>query len=235
MIKDTTISGYYTTTQAASILCISSHEAARLARDGRIKAIKAVGDALLLDAIDVQQYKNLHQGKGRPLSPDIAWAALLILSGFDVEWLSYPQLRRLKLKLKTTSALDLLWQARNRLQTKRYRASESFFKELRNELILTGSSSSLFEFSLVEQKHVLEGYTTVNFEILEKKYHLVEDTNGNAIIHSAHGHVWFFNKTETIPIAVAAADLAVSLDTREKQAGLAALERLLDEYRKNQS
>ena len=231
----TNIPGYYTTAQAAGILCVSSHEAARLSRAGRIKAIKAAGDTLLLDAVDVQLYKNLHQGKGRPLSPETAWASLWILSGLDAYWLSYPQLRRLKTKLLTVSALDLIWQARNRLQTKRYRASESFFEELRNELILTGKSSVLGEFALVEQKRVIEGYTSASFEALEKKYHLVEDTNGNAIIHLAHGIAWRNNKADAVPIAAIAADLAVSLDTRERQAGLRTLERLLDEYRENQS
>ena len=235
MINISNIPGYFTTAQAADILCVSRHEIARLTREGRIRAIKTAGGALLLDAIDVQLYKNIHQGKGRPLSPAIAWASLWILSGLDAYWLSYPQLRRLNAKLAAISASDLLWQTRTRVHTKRYRASESFFERLKSDLVLTGKSSGFDEFSLVEQKQVVEGYTTDSFEMLEKKYHLIEDTNGNAVIHLALGPVWLVNKAEAITIAAAAADLAMSLDTRERQAGLRTLERLLDDYRKNQS
>ena len=234
MLISTSISGYFTATQAAEALGVSSHEVARLAREEKIKA-KKVRNVLLIDAIDLQLYVTLHQGKGRPFMSSVAWAALWILSGLDAEWLSYQQRRRLKDKLQKISACDLVWQARNRSVTRRYRVSESFLKKLKSELILTGKSNDLFENTLTQQDQMIEGYTDIDYEILEQKYHMVEDTNGNVIIHVVQDETSLINMVDSVPKAVAAADLALSLDTRERQAGLQMLERLLSEYRSNRS
>jgi excisionase family DNA binding protein len=232
MYRDSSITGYYTTAQAADILGVSSHEITRLARAGRISAIKASGNAFFLDAIDVRLYESIHQGKGRPLTPSMAGAAFWILSGLEVPWLSYQQLRRLRIRLVSISVSDLLWLTRNRSTIRRCRVSESFTDKLKEELIPTGRSYAFNELSVIENGQILEGYTPFDFETLEKSYHLIDDVQGNLIIHMLHEQTQLINPT---PIAVAAADLALSLDTREKQVGRQTLERLLDEYRQNRS
>jgi excisionase family DNA binding protein len=227
------ISGYFSSSQAARLLGVSNHEMARLVRDGELSALKAVGNALLFNAGEVHLYAAIKRGKGRPLSPLNAWAALWLLSGLEASWLNYPQMRRLRIKLKNITPEELVWQTRRRISTKRYRVSRSFVSKLKNELILTGRSCvSLLEVGLTEQTEMLEGYACSDLVTLEKKYHLVEDVNGNMIIHIVKGNCFTLESIDQMPVAVIAADLAITLDTREHRAGLDTLRRLLDEFSK---
>ena len=200
---------------------------------GKLKAKKAAGNAFLLDVSTVQLYRIAHKGKGRPLSPEVAWAALWILSRLDPDWLTYQQMRRLRIKLKEISSEDLIWQARKRSKTTSYRISSSFIPGLKQELILTGISSDRDDFGLVPQTSRIEGYAIMDLVGLKKKYHMIEDSTGNAIIHTLCSEFSLDGGFSQMPIAVTAADLALSLDTRERQAGLSILERQLDEYRRD--
>jgi excisionase family DNA binding protein len=232
MSTSSSISGHYSSTQAAQLLGVTDHEIARLVRDGELSAINAAGRAFLLSANEVHLYASIRQGKGRPLSASIAWAALWLLSGLDTDWLDYSQMRRLRIKLKNITPEELVWQTRKRMSTKRFRVSQSFIPKLREELILTGRSCiSDLNSELTEQKEVLEGYARLSLHDLEKKYHLVEDMAGSAIIHTVEGEQQMLDGIGQAPIAVVAADLAFTLDTRERRAGLDVLRRLIDEFK----
>lgn len=225
------ISGYYSSTQAAQLLDVTAHEIARLVRDGELSAVKAAGRAFLLDAREVNLYAAIKQGKGRPLSTSIAWAVLWLLSDLDVDWLDYSQMRRLRMKLKTIAPEELIWQTRRRTSARRFRVSKSFIPKLKQELVLTGRSCiSALDSELTEQSEILEGYARQNLHDLEKIYHLAEDVAGNAIIHVVENEQQLFGSSGQAPIAVVAADLAITLDSRERRAGLDTLRRLIDEF-----
>lgn len=232
MSTSSSISGHYSSTQAAQLLGVTDHEIARLIRDGELSALKAAGRAFLLSAGEVHLYAAIRQGKGRPLSASTAWAALWLLSDLDVDWLDYSQMRRLRIKLKTITPEELVWQTRKRMNTKRFRVSQSFIPKLKQELALTGRSCiSVLDSELTEQSEILEGYARLSLHDLEKKYHLAEDVTGNAIIHIAEDDQSLFESIGQAPIAVVAADLAITLDTRERSAGLDVLRKLLNEFR----
>lgn len=231
MSNFSSIPGHYSSSQAAQLLDVTNHEVARLVRDGELSAIKIAGRAFLLNARDVHLYAATRQGKGRPLSASSAWAALWLLSGLNVEWLDYSQMRRLSTKLKTITPEELVWQTRRRMVTKRFRVSHSFISKMSEELVLTGRSCiPALKSDLTEQNDVLEGYTNSEPEDLEKRYHLVEDATGNAIIHIAESEQQLFESINQAPIAVIAADLSITLDTRERSAGLDILRRLIVEF-----
>ena len=231
MLTSSNISGHYSSVQAAQLLGVTDHEIARLVRDGELSATKVAGRAFLLDASEVHLYAEIRQGKGRPLSPPSAWAALWLLSGLNVDWLDYSQMRRLRIKLKSIAPEELVWQTRRRMSAKRFRASRSFIPKLRGELVLTGKSCiSVLGSEITEQSEILEGYSPLGFQALEQRYHLAEDATGNAIIRVAEGEQRLFDGIEQAPIAVVAADLAITLDTRERSAGLNVLRRLLNEF-----
>lgn len=232
MTTSSSISGHYSSAQAAQLLGVTDHEIARLVRDGELSAIKAAGRAFLLSASEVQLYAAIRQGKGRPLSASTAWAALWLLSGLDADWLDYSQMRRLHIKLKNITPEALVWQTRKRMSTKRFRVSQSFVSKLKEELVLTGRSCiSELNSELTEQSEILEGYAHVSLHDLEKRYHLVEDVTGNAIIHIAEGEQQLSDSMGATPIAVVAADLAITLDARERRVGLDVLRRLIDEFK----
>lgn len=226
------ISDYYSSTQAAQLLGVSDHEIARLVRDGELSAINAAGRAFLLNASEVHTYAAIRQGKGRPFSSSTAWAALWLLSCLDVDWLDYYKMRRLRIKLENITPEELVWQARKRMSTKRFRASRSFVPKLKEELVLTGRScTSVLGSELTEQSEILEGYARSNLLDIQEKYHLAEDISGNVIIHVAEGEQNLFDGIKRAPIAVVAADLAITLDTREHSTGLGILRRLIDEFK----
>ena len=160
-----------------------------------------------------------------------AFGALWALSGLDFGWLTYAQARRLGARLKIASAEWLSWQLRKRAQPRRYRASASFLDSIAESLCLSGSSSSILgSFGLLQSRGTVEGYTTEDkVDELTSSYFLQEDTQGNVIIHVAS---WLPDGLGVeMPIAAVAADLAQSLDTRERESGLDMLRRLLDDYR----
>lgn len=231
MSTSSNISGHYSSTQAAQLLGVTDHEIARLVRDGELSAIKVAGRAFLLNASDVHLYAVIRQGKGRPLSASSAWAALWVVSGLDADWLDYSQMRRLRIKLESITPEELVWQTRRRMGAQRFRASQSFIPKIKDELVLTGRSCiSVLKSELTEQNEILEGYARSNLHDLGERYHLAKDATGNVIIHTAEGEQRLFDGVEQAPIAVVAADLAFTLDTRERNAGLSVLRRLIDEF-----
>lgn len=230
MNGEANISGFMTVAQAADALALSPHQVRALAAAGEIEASRLDSRTILCDAASVVRYKLIFQGKGRPLSAEIAFAALGALSGKPVEGLSYQAQRRLRQKLLSIDAKSLVWQARRRKTTKRYRCSESFFPKLIKEIVLSGVST-LDEFDLTPGSSIVEGYAgQAELASIIKQFFLEEDSQGNVILHASEKNPWA--DSETMPIAVVAADLAESFNTRERAAGLNCLAALLREYRK---
>ncbi len=224
----TKISGMMTTAQAAEALGVGVHNVGRLVREGEFSCMRTAGGAMLIPAIEVQEYAQLRQGRGRPLASTIAMAALWELSGIRAGWLDYSQARRLRMRLAAVPAVDLVWQARKRARVLTFRCDSSFLNTAANMVVLSGRSC-LDEFGLVSDADVLEGYVRADsLDTVIGSCFMVPDSTGNVVLHVAE---WMpENVGAAMPIAVSAADLAASLDTRERSAGLEALEGMLDEY-----
>ena len=224
----TKISGMMTTAQAAEALGVGVHNVGRLVREGEFSCMRTAGGAMLIPAIEVQEYAQLRQGRGRPLASTIAMAALWELSGIRAGWLDYSQARRLRMRLAAVPAVDLVWQARKRARVLTFRCDSSFLNTAANMVVLSGRSC-LDEFGLVSDADVLEGYVRADsLDTVIGSCFMVPDSTGNVVLHVAE---WMpENVGGAMPVAVSAADLAASLDTRERSAGLEALEGMLDEY-----
>lgn len=232
MLKEASIPGYMTAAQAAEATGLSAHRIGCLARAGEIGAAKS-GNTLLVEAASLHAYAAANQGRGRPMTPEAAYGALWTLSGLEADWLPYAQARRLRLRLQAASAESLSWQLRKRAQTRRYRASASFLGAIAGSLVLSGASSSLLgEFGLLQAADggKVEGYCTAGeLDELAGSFYLADDAQGNVVVHAAP---WLPDSAAgEMPVAVVAADLAQSLDARERAAGLGMLGRLLDEHR----
>lgn len=116
-----------------------------------------------------------------------------------------------------------------------YRGSRSFMEEMAGSLVLTGSSDAVAQrFGLTPRGDIVEGYVAKSeLSRFEADYFLVEDSEGNVVLHVAD---WLPDWSEAVmPAAVCAADLAASLNTRERSAGIRVLEAMLDEYARNRS
>lgn len=227
------IASGYTASQAARLLGVGRHEVARLARSGVLSARKTDAGALVLDPGSVHAHGALSQFKGRPWSPQTAWAALLAIGGGDVSWLDYHKRRRLFLKLKEIGVGKLVWLARNRMEARRYLVSPSFEGGVKGALVATGMASTLVnDLGLASTVPILDGYAVgMTAEELEHNFFLVEDATGPLTVRFANDLPDLLADVAEMPAAVVAADLAMSLDARERKCGLDYLEGLLDGMR----
>lgn len=222
---------YLSSAQAATELGVSRHQIAMLVKAGDVAAAK-LGGRLLVDPYSLRLYKQIRRGKGRPLAPDVAWAALWALSGLESPWLTYQQGRRLVERLRTVAATDLVWQVRRRARLRVFRADPSVFGELRGTLVLSGKNTDRPDiFGMPKNDAEVEGYVLEEeLASLQERFGLREGISGNVLVHVFATRPWDEGagvQHRQMPVAVVAADLASSLDMRESRAGLAALDILL--------
>ena len=227
---------YLSTKAAAEELGVSRHQVAMLAKNGEVNSLK-VENVLLIDPFSLRQYKQLHRGMGRPLSPPVAWAALWLLSGLDAPWLSYPQRRRLLIKLRDISPEDLVWQTRKRSTLRLFKAAPAALPEVRKLIVLSGKSTDRPDiFGMPRNVNEVEGYAGhEELEQLRERFNLYEDVTGNLLVHTMgpyevpwpDGDVIRAAGERQLPVAAVAADLSASLDPREARAGITALAILL--------
>ncbi|MCL2024424.1 MAG: helix-turn-helix domain-containing protein [Coriobacteriia bacterium] len=229
-----TLSGKYTTIQSADALGVSRHQVVQLIHAGELHAVRTAGDVFLVDAASVADYARLRQGKGRPFSVNVAWAALWLLSGLDVGWLAYQQRRRLRMRLNEMSAEEVVWAVRRRARLLRVRIDESFLKTAHENLVLSGVSSNLLsELGLTDGTGKLEGYLADrDLEAFMQNTFSAQDDDTNVILRVVGENIPFnLAGYKEMPRAVVATDLAASADVRERSAGLNLLEELLNEWR----
>ncbi len=223
------ISSGYTASQAARLLGVGRHEVARLVRTGVLRAWKTDSGDLVVDPGSVHARRALSQFKGRPWDSQTAWAALLALGGDDASWLEYHKRRRLFLKLKEIGAEELVWLARNRMEARRYLVSPSFEDDVKEALVATGMASSFAScLGLASMAPVLDGYAVGRTpEEVERDFFLVQDASGPCTVRFAKDLPDFLAGAAEMPKPVVAADLAMSVDARERRCGLDYLEGLL--------
>ena len=136
-------------------------------------------------------------------------------------------IRRLTQKLTDLSADELIWLARKRMTATRYRVSDSFVEDLKSSLTLTGMSScALSHLGLVASSTSIDGYAP-DIDKIVSEFHLLVDTTGNCIIRTAVDAPEGLLDEKEMPITVVAADLAASLNVRERRSGLDYLEKSL--------
>lgn len=208
---------------AAGILGVSAREVRRLAAEGRIQGSRYMGRTLVLDAAEVHRLARVRRRRGRPWSERVAWAALNVLSGKEVGWLSSPERTRLMHRLRRVTAEDLDHLAAHRARVRRFRGRESTLDDVGSHIVPTGSSAlddaQLRLLGLTRATRHLDGYVPLSeMEILQEKFGLVEDPSGNVTLRGVSVEDAF--EDGVTPRAAVFLDLAGSLNTRESVAGL---------------
>lgn len=105
-----------TTAAAAAQLSTSTRQVERLAQAGELTVTRIVAGALLLDSESVHLWSQMRRHRGRPWSAATAWAALALLSGERVGWLSAAAMSRLRHRLRASDASELAWMVRRRAE-----------------------------------------------------------------------------------------------------------------------
>ncbi|HJX78119.1 DNA-binding protein [Glutamicibacter sp.] len=220
-----------TTREAAEILEVTPEAVRKMLKNARLEQSGVAGRTILLDAASVHRVKREVKRSGRLWTEQTAWAALFLLSGQKVTWLSSSELWRLRKRLASISAEEFQQLVRNRATSRRFRGSESSKAKLSQVLALTGigvlgDTQVANSFGLAAGAGALEGYAKAGLiNKNAKRLGLREDATGDILIRELN----FVLPLEDgqVPTAAIAVDLQDALSTRERSAGRAKIEELL--------
>lgn len=182
----------------------------------------------LIDSDSIARFELRRRTAGRPLQPDTAWAILYELSGVEAAGLlSKSTYSRARNRIRDLSPTELAVAVGARTTVHRYRSANA--TRAQADLVPTGRAvSGLISSDLLPDDRRVRGYLPagVSRSDYASSHFMVEDPSGQDLLYenTAPGGL-------TAPLrAVVAADLALSTDTRERSAGLAALGALKDEW-----
>ena len=177
-----------------------------------------------------------------------------MLSGCEVSWINRQPKYRIETYLQSITPQELVNRSKNRAKTMEYWCRKSRLAELSKHLILSAATGNMHTQFQLTQTDEIEGYVSSNNLVdLINKFHLKKSEDGadssiiNVRLHvindsevfdfirqNVSSHITEGTQESSaksfMPIAVCAADLAESLDVRERKAGLTKLSELLTEY-----
>ncbi len=217
-----------TVTQLAERLGLTSRRARELVTHGVITGRQLPSGNWLADSDSVARYQIRRKPAGRALNPVTAWAILYELSGIRAaSWLSPATYARVRERIRKTSAESLATAVASRTTVRRFRAANA--ERAQVDLIKTGrAAADLIASDLLRDTRRVQGYVPAGTSVSDyaRTHFMIEDPTGADTLYenTAPGGLG-----EPLS-AVVAADLALSTDTRERSAGIRALETLRNEW-----
>lgn len=223
-----------TTADAARMLAVSVRQVRYLVDAGELAEAGRVGSNLLVDAASVHRLAERGSQRGRPWAEETAWAAVELLDSGRTRRLNAAQRSRLRARLRGMDAEQLVRLARRRSEVSCYRAFSSFLDRLRTHVTLTGTAAVSEDRAVADQfglaaggRTTVDGYVARNLlRDYEDEFFLVADRRGNVLLRSTDTGVHAGADTSGQRMAsetAIALDLADSLNTRERSAGLRVL------------
>lgn len=203
----------------------------QLVESGQLTVTGRVGRSLLIDPSSVERLAAAGTRRGRAWTTKTAWAALALLSGQNPVWISSSEKSRLRNRLRHLDATAVCSLARNKDHITRYRATPDALVAISDYLIASGATAMRDEttaetFGMTGGSGIAEGYVMAgDAKVLADSFGLVEDPNGNAIIHEVELEEPFTDGRA--PVAAVAVDLMGSLAFRDRSAGQSVLVALL--------
>lgn len=210
------------TKDAALVLGVSQRQVTDLLRAGKLAGEQLSDGTWLVTPRSISERLSLNAGAGRTWSAPSSWALLGELSGQSSTGLSQSTLARIRRRIRTSSAEEIARKVASRTVAHRF-AADSITKTA-SELVLTGKSAAdVIDTELTRQTQVVEGYVRDGtLDSFVRRHLLSADNDGDVTIYEHRDSLNF--RGRCAPDAVIAADLVRSTSTRERSAGLAALE-----------
>ena len=212
--------------QAAERLGVSTRQVQQLAARGELRLL-ARG---VVDENSVDRYLSVRGGyHRRAWSEATAWGAVALLSGMTPTWMGESQRSRLKGRLRTLSGSELVERSRERSEVTRYAGHASTAARIRTELVDTaGAAKSL---GLADTNSV-DGYLASGaLAAVVARHGLVRDDTGNFTLRATTMDLDVIAQLARAATVLAALGLAESVDARERQVGLDALDDALARFR----
>ena len=216
------------TKDAALALGVSQRQVTDLLRVGKLNGEQLSDGTWLVSPRSISERRSLNAGAGRTWSAASSWALLGELSGQSSTGLSQSTLARIRRRIRSSTAEEIARKVASRTIAHRY-AADSIAKTA-SELVLTGrSAADVIDNELTSQTQVVEGYLRdETLESFVRRHLLSADDNGDVTIYERHDSLNLDGRYA--PDAVIAADLARSTSTRERSAGLTALEEMRQQW-----
>jgi hypothetical protein len=210
------------TKEAAIALGVSQRQVTELLRSGRLGGEQLQDGTWLVSRRSIGERRTLHTGAGRAWSASSSWALLDELSGRAAQGLSQSTYDRMKRRIRTTSADEIARKVATRTTARRY-AADSLTRTAK-ELVLTGASAAdVIDSTLTAETRRVEGYIREGqLDDFVRTHLLTLDADGDVTVYEAPESQLLGRRHASS--AAIAADLARSVSTRERSAGLAALE-----------
>jgi hypothetical protein len=210
------------TKDAALALGVSQRQVTDLLRAGKLSGEQLSDGTWLVTPRSISERRALNAGAGRTWSAASSWALLGELSGQSPTGLSQSTLARIRRRIRTSTAEDIARRVATRTTAHRY-AADSLARTA-DDLMLTGASAAeMIDRNLTTDKRKVEGYLRDGtLEDFVRRHLLTLDNEGDVTIYDSLKRDGF--KGRHASQAVIAADLVRSLNTRERSAGLAALD-----------
>ena len=240
--------------EAATKLAVSTQRVSALCSNHSLTTYTFGSRKILISLDSVNRYKQQNSKSGRSYAPSLAFAALFMLSGCEVSWITRQHKYRIEAYLRSITQQELVNRSRNRAKTMEYWCRKSRLAELSNHLMLSAATGNMHSQFQLTQTEKIEGYVSSNnLGDLINKFHLKNSENGadssiinvklrviedsevfDFISQNVSSHITEDTQESStksfMPIAVCAADLAESLDVREHKAGLNKLAELIAKY-----
>lgn len=214
-----------TATQLAERLGVTTRRARALLRSGEIAGRQLANGTWLADGDAVVRYEiSATRGSGRILDAATAWGLLWELSGYDADWLTESTRARVRRRIRDSDASALASAVSKRARAQRFTAASADRASV--GLIRTGRAAvGILDTDLIEDTRQVSGYVRAGTVADYARGHfMVPQSNGRDVLYENSLPIDY--EAESMPAAVVAADLALSTDTRERSAGLQALENM---------
>lgn len=215
-----------TSTEVARRLGVTSRRVHDLVGSNDIHGHRLASGAWLIDSDSVLRYEAKHRGyPGRALDPATSWAILWELSGLPATWLPARTYARVRNRLAHMTADALARAVASRTSATNFRSAN--IERVLPDIIATGRlAADVLATELMSDRRRAIGYVPLGTDVddFARKHFMVADVAGQDMLFVNTLPVEYAGTA--MPPGVVAADLAVSLDTRERSAGLQALEEM---------
>ncbi len=219
-----------TTATAAQRLGISTRQAQRLVSDGVLT--RAAGNVVTSESVArALAQRNASAHLTRAWSEPTAWAALAVLTGRDdlARSIGTTQLSRLRARLRRASAESLASSLRDRALVRRLEAHSSAVERAFALVIKAGIDSHASGLT-PRQSALADGYLTTEAADAMESALALRPAVGAANVVLRVADFPHIADVAADGDALAGADLAESVDVRERAEGLRILERALERY-----
>jgi hypothetical protein len=211
---------------AAQRLGVTTRQVQHLVASGALRML-ARG---VVDETSVERYLASRGGfRWRPWSEPTAWGAVALLSGRDAVWMGASQRSRLRRRLSAMNAEELAGHARGRAVVSRYTGHTSTASRLRPRVVDTSGAAEALGLTATA---AVDGYVAAGeLDAIVAGHGLIRDDAGPFTLRAVGMPLDVVADLARTAAALAALDLAGSLDVRERRAGLDALTGALEQLR----